>query len=71
MDLHATFHHAAGEVMALSLARKRGEALAAMETPSTFKQASDKLVAALTAWSDSRRLTRRTGAEGGGGEGGI
>jgi methyl-accepting chemotaxis protein len=53
MDLHATFHRAAGDVMALSLARKQGEALAAMETPSTFKQASDKLVAALTAWSDS------------------
>ena len=51
--LHATFHRAAGEVMALSLARKQGEALAAMETPSTFKQASDKLVAALTAWSES------------------
>jgi hypothetical protein len=52
-DLHTTFHNAAGEVMALSLARKRGEALAAMETSSTFKQASDKLVAALTEWSDS------------------
>jgi hypothetical protein len=52
-ELHATFHRAAGEVMALSLARKRGEALAAMETPSTFKQASDKLVAALAAWSES------------------
>jgi hypothetical protein len=51
--LHATFHRAAGEVMALSLARKQGEALAAMETPSTFKQASDKLVAALVAWSES------------------
>jgi hypothetical protein len=51
--LHATFHRAAGEVMALALARKQGEALAAMETPSTFKQASDKLVAALTAWSES------------------
>ena len=51
--LHATFHRAAGEVMALSLARKQGEALAAMETPSTFKQASDKLVAALTAWAES------------------
>jgi hypothetical protein len=52
-DLHTTFHNAAGEVMTLSLARKRGEALAAMETPSTFKQASDKLVAALMEWSDS------------------
>jgi hypothetical protein len=52
-DLHTTFHNAAGEVMGLSLARKRGEALAAMETPSTFKQASDKLMAALTEWSDS------------------
>jgi hypothetical protein len=52
-DLHATFHHAAGEVVALSLARKRTEALAAMEMGSTFKQASAKLVIALTAWSDS------------------
>jgi hypothetical protein len=39
--------------MALSLARRRGESLAAMEMGSTFKLASEKLVAALTAWSDS------------------
>ena len=52
-DLHATFHHAAGEVVTLSAARKRGEALAAMEMGSTFKQTSAKLVMALSAWSDS------------------
>jgi methyl-accepting chemotaxis protein len=53
MELHATFHHAAGEVMALSLARKRTEALAAMEMGSTFKRTSAKLVMALSAWADS------------------
>jgi hypothetical protein len=52
-DLHATFHKAAAEVVALSLARKRGEAAAAMEMGSTFKQASGKLVIALSTWSDS------------------
>jgi methyl-accepting chemotaxis protein len=52
-DLHATFHRAAGEVVALSLTRKRTEALAAMEMGSTFKQTSAKLVIALTTWSDS------------------
>jgi type II secretory pathway component PulM len=52
-DLHATFHHAAGEVVALSAARKRTEALAAMEMGTTFKQTSAKLVIALTGWSDS------------------
>jgi len=52
-ELHATFHKAAGEVVALSLARKRTEALEAMEMSSTFKQTSAKLVIALTAWSDS------------------
>jgi methyl-accepting chemotaxis protein len=52
-ELHATFHHAAGEVVALSAARKRTEALSAMEFGSTFKQASAKLVVALSGWSDS------------------
>jgi hypothetical protein len=52
-DLHATFHRAAGDVMALSLARKRTEALAAMEMGTTFKQTSAKLVIALTNWSES------------------
>jgi hypothetical protein len=52
-DIHARFHQAAGEVMAHSVARKRTEALAAMEMGSTFKQMSAKLVIALTAWSDS------------------
>jgi hypothetical protein len=52
-DLHATFHKAAGEVVALSASRKRTEALEAMEMGSTFKQASAKLVIALTNWSDS------------------
>jgi hypothetical protein len=52
-DLHATFHHAAGDVVALSAARKRTEALGAMEMGSTFKQASAKLVIALTNWSDT------------------
>jgi len=52
-DLHATFHHAAGDIVSLSAAHKRGEALAAMEMGSTFKQASAKLVMALSAWSDS------------------
>jgi methyl-accepting chemotaxis protein len=52
-DLHATFHKAAGEVVALSIARKRTEALEAMEMGSTFKQTSAKLVIALTTWADS------------------
>jgi hypothetical protein len=52
-DLHATFHHAAGDIVGLSAAHKRSEALAAMEMGSTFKQASAKLVMALSAWSDS------------------
>jgi hypothetical protein len=53
-DHHATFHKAAGEVAALSAARKRTEALEAMEMGSTFKQASAKLVIALTTWGDSQ-----------------
>ena len=52
-ELHATFHHAAGEVVTLAAARKRTEALEAMEMGSTFKQASAKLVIALTNWSES------------------
>ena len=52
-DLHAAFHHAAGEIVSLSAAHKRGEALAAMEMGTTFKQMSAKLVIALTAWSES------------------
>ncbi|HEX7491636.1 MAG TPA: CZB domain-containing protein [Candidatus Limnocylindrales bacterium] len=52
-ELHATFHHAAGEIVNLSAAHKRGEALAAMEMGSTFKQASAKLVVALSGWADS------------------
>jgi hypothetical protein len=52
-ELHATFHRAAGDVVTLSAARKRGEALAAMEMGSTFKQTSAKLVMALSGWSDS------------------
>jgi Chemoreceptor zinc-binding domain len=52
-DLHAAFHRVAGDVVALSLAHKRAEALAAMQMGSTFKQASAKLVVALSAWSDS------------------
>ena len=52
-DLHATFHRAAGDIVALSAAHKRSDALAAMEMGSTFKQASAKLVIALSAWSDS------------------
>jgi hypothetical protein len=39
--------------MALSIARKRTEALEAMEMGSTFKQTSAKLIMALSAWSDS------------------
>jgi hypothetical protein len=38
---------------ALSAARKRTEALGAMEMGSGFKQASAKLVIALTNWSES------------------
>jgi len=53
-DLHAQFHRAAGEVAALSASRKRTEALEAMEMGSTFKQASAKLVVALTNWGDSQ-----------------
>jgi len=53
VDFHAKFHRAAGEIVALSLARKRDEALAAMEMGTTFKQMSAKLVVALTAWQDS------------------
>jgi hypothetical protein len=52
-DFHATFHRAAGEIVTLSAARKRSEALAAMEMGTTFKQMSAKLVMALSAWSDS------------------
>jgi methyl-accepting chemotaxis protein len=52
-DLHATFHKAAGDIVTLSAAHKRSDALAAMEMGSTFKQASAKLVMALSAWADS------------------
>lgn len=52
-ELHARFHQAAGDVLALSLARKRTDALAAMEFGSTFKQSSAKLVIALTALGES------------------
>jgi len=52
-DLHATFHKVSADVMALSIARKRTEALGAMEMGSTFKQTSAKLIMALSAWSDS------------------
>lgn len=51
-DFHAKFHHAAGEIVAMSHARKRTDALAAMEFGSTFKQMSAKLVIELTAWGD-------------------
>ena len=54
-DLHATFHHAAGEIVSLSAARKHTEALEAMEQGSTFKQASARLVTALSDWSDSQQ----------------
>ena len=52
-DMHARFHQAAADVLALSLARKKTEALSAMEFGSTFKQMSGKLVIALTAMSES------------------
>ena len=52
-DIHLAFHRAAGEVVALSIARKRTEALEAMEMGSTFKQTSAKLVIALTTWAES------------------
>jgi hypothetical protein len=52
VDLHARFHQAAAEIVALSLARKRADALSAMEFGSTFKQASARLVIELTAWGD-------------------
>jgi hypothetical protein len=51
-ELHATFHQAAGEVASLAAARRRTEALEAMELTSTFKRASDQLIAALEAWAD-------------------
>jgi hypothetical protein len=52
-ELHATFHRAAGEVANLAAARRRTEALEAMELTSTFKRASDQLIAALEAWGDA------------------
>ena len=52
VDLHKRFHQAAGEIVAKSVARKRTEALEAMEFGSTFKQVSAKLVIELTAWGD-------------------
>jgi hypothetical protein len=53
VELHARFHHAAGEVAALSIARRRTEALEAMEPTSTFKKASDQLVQAMEAWAEA------------------
>ena len=52
VELHARFHRAAGEVAALSFARRRTEALEAMELTSSFKKTSDQLVAALEAWAE-------------------
>jgi hypothetical protein len=52
-ELHAAFHRACGEVMAISLAHKRTEALEAMGMGSTFKVTSSKLVTALSDWHDS------------------
>jgi methyl-accepting chemotaxis protein len=52
-ELHAAFHKAAGDIVTLSAAHKRGEALGAMEMGSTFKQTSAKLVMALSAWADT------------------
>ena len=52
-EFHAKFHQAAGDVLALSLARKKTEALGAMEFGSTFKQMSGKLVISLTAMGES------------------
>ena len=54
-ELHATFHKAAGDVVALSAARKRTEAMAALEMGSTFKQSSSKLVIALSNWADAAK----------------
>ena len=54
-ELHATFHQAAGDVVALSAARKRTEAMAALEMGSTFKQSSSKLVIALSNWADAAK----------------
>jgi hypothetical protein len=51
VDLHARFHRSAGEVAALSLSRRRTEALEAMELTSSFKRISDQLVAAMEAWA--------------------
>jgi hypothetical protein len=53
VELHARFHHAAGEVAALSVARRRTEALEAMEPTSTFKKASDQLVRAMEEWAEA------------------
>jgi hypothetical protein len=66
-ELHFQFHQAAAEIVAMSLARKRTDALEAMEFGSTFKQASARLVIELTAWGDEAG----GGARGDGGEGGI
>jgi len=54
-ELHATFHQAAGDVVALSAARKRTEAMAALEMGYTFKQSSSKLVIALSNWADAAK----------------
>ncbi len=53
LELHKTFHHAAGEVAALASERRYTEAMEAMESTSTFKRTSDQLVQAMEAWSEA------------------
>jgi hypothetical protein len=58
IELHARFHQAAVGIVVMSLARKRTEALEAMEFGSTFKQFSAKLVLELSAWGDEVNAQR-------------
>jgi hypothetical protein len=49
--LHAAFHVAAADVLALALAGRTAEATAAMAPGSTYATASMRLVNALSAWA--------------------
>jgi methyl-accepting chemotaxis protein len=52
-DLHAKFHHAAADVLALAAHRHHDEALAAMEMGTTFKSTSTHLIEVMTAWQET------------------
>jgi hypothetical protein len=63
VDLHTRFHRAAGEIASLSAARRRTEALEAMEPTSSFKRLSDQLVEALEAWAAAEETGETPAAE--------